>query len=201
MISDYLKNLRLSKRNVIAAACVPIALVAIYNWFISPQLNYIKAAHKYEYSADMVDKTNKYIDAEIQAGRLRLGRISQEFEQKKQEFFDMESARTFLGGIQSNAEKNKCVVDTLKFQPAQPVANNSNYIDVKKYQAVLTISGQYHNIVKLLDSLQNRKQKVWIDSIKLHLKDQMSGLLVCDISLSIYTLNVKEIVSDVNDNK
>ena len=49
------------------------------------------------------------------------------------------------------------------------------------------------DIVKFLDSLQNRKEKVWIDMINLRLKDQTTGFLVCDLSLSIYTLKVKEI--------
>jgi hypothetical protein len=65
----------------------------------------------------------------------------------------------------------------------------------------LSVSGQYQDIVKLLDSLQNRKQKVWIDTINLHLKDQTTSLLVCDLSLSIYTLKVKEIQSHVDTEK
>jgi len=183
------------------AACVPIAMVAMYNWFVSPQLQYLKAAQKYEDSVDKVEKTNKIIDTQIQAGSRKLDEISQQFEQKKQEFFDIETARTFLGSIQSKAEKNQCVVDTLKFMPANQIANNSSSIDIKQHRAILTITGQYPDIVKLLDSLQNRKQKVWIDTITLHLKDQESGLLVCDVSLSIYTLQVKEIISDVKTEK
>ncbi|MGA2915169.1 MAG: hypothetical protein ABSE89_04000 [Sedimentisphaerales bacterium] len=201
MIFDYIKNTNWLRRNIIVAACVPIAMVAMYNWFVSPQLQYLKAAQKYEDSVDKVEKTNKIIDTQIQAGSRKLDEISQQFEQKKQEFFDIETARTFLGSIQSKAEKNQCVVDTLKFMPANQIANNSSSIDIKQHRAILTITGQYPDIVKLLDSLQNRKQKVWIDTITLHLKDQESGLLVCDVSLSIYTLQVKEIISDVKTEK
>jgi hypothetical protein len=200
MIADYLKNKNFSRRNIITAALVPIVMVAIYNWFVSPQLQYLSAAQNYEAAADRIEKTNKTIDLQIRAGRLRLDEISQQFKQKKQEFFDVDAARVFLGGIQSNAEKNQCVVDTLKFLPER-IADNGGSIYVRQYQAVLAVTGQYSSIVKLLDSLQNRKQKVWIDSIGFHHKDQMSGLLACDLSLSIYTLKEKEIVSDVNTEK
>jgi hypothetical protein len=65
----------------------------------------------------------------------------------------------------------------------------------------LTVSGQYRDIVKFLDSLQNRKEKVWIDMINLRLKDQTTGSLACDLSVSIYTLKIKEIMSDVKIEK
>jgi Tfp pilus assembly protein PilO len=194
MIFDYIKRINYSRGNIFAAACVLIAVVALYNWFAVPHLQYLMAAQRYENAADEIEKISKITNAEIQIGREKLDEISGQFQQKKQEFFGVEDARSLLESIQSKAEKNSLFVDSLKFQPARQItADNGNPIDIRRYQVNLTVSGRYQDIVKFLDSLQNRKEKVWIDMINLRLKDQTTGFLVCDLSLSIYTLKVKEI--------
>jgi Tfp pilus assembly protein PilO len=185
-----------------AAACVLIALVALYNWFAVPHLRYLMAAQRYENTADEIEKISKITNAGIQIGQKKLDEISGQFRQKKQEFFGIEDAKSLLESIQSKAEKNSLFVDSLKFQPPRQItADDGNSIDIRRFQVNLTISGQYQNIVKFLDSLQNRKEKVWIDMINLRLKDQTTGSLVCDLSVSIYTLKIKEIVSDVKIEK
>lgn len=202
MIFDYIKRINCSGGNIFAAACVLIAVVALYNWFAAPHLQYLMAAQKYENAADEIEKISKITNAEIQIGRKKLDEISGQFRQKKQEFFGIEDARSFLESIQSKAEKNSLFVDSLKFQPARRITvDDGNSIDIRRFQVNLTVSGQYQDIVKLLDSLQNRKEKVWIDMINLRLKDQTTGSLVCDLSLSIYTLKIKEIASDVKTGK
>ncbi|MCX5633116.1 MAG: type 4a pilus biogenesis protein PilO [Phycisphaerae bacterium] len=202
MIFDYIKRINWSKGNIFAAACVLIAMVALYNWFAAPHVQYLMAAQRYETAANEVEKTSKITNAEIQTGQKKLDEISGQFRQKKQEFFGVESARSFLESIQSKVEKNRLFVDSLKFQPPKQITTyDGNSIDIWQYQVNLTVSGQYQDIVKFLDSLQNRKEKVWIDMISLHLKDQATGSLVCDLSLSIYTLKIKEIVNDVKTEK
>lgn len=204
MIKSYFKNPNFLRRNIIAAAIVPIIMLALYNWFVSPQIQYIKASQKFKDSADRVAKTYQSISSQIQTGAKKCQEVSQQFEREKEEFFDADSARVYLGGIGAKAEKNRCSVDNLKFLPAKQVTNKTDSVDIQQYQAILTVTGQYPNIIKLLDSLQNggaSGEKVWIDNISLHLKDQTSGLLVCDMSLSLYTLRVKEIIRNVSNKK
>jgi hypothetical protein len=194
VVLDYIKHISWSKRNVIAAACVLIAMVALYHWFVTPHSQYLLAAERYEKAIGEIGKVNRIMDAELQIGRKKLDEISEQFRQKRQEFFEIDDAKSFLENIQAKAEKSGCFVDTFRFSPAKEIAvEDDNSIDMRQYQVNLSVSGQYQDIVKLLDSLQNRKEKVWIDTIGLRLKDQTTGLLVCDLSLSIYTLKVKEI--------
>ena len=194
MILDYIKRIGWSRGNMIVAACVLIAIIALYKWFVMPHSRYLLAAEKYKDAAEEVERTTRTISTEIQLSQRKLDEISQQFRQRKQEFFEVDDARSFLGGIQTTAEKGGCFVGTLKFSPAREiVVKDNNSVDIQQYQVSLSVVGQYQNIVQMLNSLQNRKQKVWIDTINLHLKDKTSGFLVCDLSLSIYTLKVKEI--------
>jgi len=194
MIRDYIRYTGWSRRSIGFAVCVLIAMVALYNWSVTPHSKYLMAAENYKKAALEIEKTNKIINAELQTNQKELDKISEQFRQERQEFFDIDAARSFLEDIQAKAEKSRCFVETLKFLPAKQITvEDNNYIDIRQYQVELSVIGQYQDIVKLLDFLQNRKQKVWIDTINLHLKDQRTGYLVCDLSLSIYALKGKEI--------
>jgi hypothetical protein len=202
MMKNLIRLQNFSRKNVVAVALVLIAAIAIYNWFITPHSNYLMAAEKYTSAARAMEKTGRMIESELRLKQKKLGELAGRFDLAKQEFFDAETAKTFLAGIQSQAGKNKCFIDTLKFSPAEQVITaDTNNIDIKEYQVNLGVVGQYADIVMLLDSLQNRKQKVWIDNIKLQLKDPSTGYLVCDAVMSLYTLKITENMNDVNTQK
>lgn len=191
-----------SRKNVVAVTLVLIAAIAIYNWFITPHSNYLLAAEKYTIASKAMERTGRMIESELKLKQKKLDEFSVQFDSAKQEFFDGESAKVFLASIQSQAQKNRCVVDTLRFSPArQIVTADMNNIDIKEYQVDLGVVGQYTDIVMFLDSLQNRKQKVWVDNIKLQLKDISTGYLVCDAVMSFYTLKVTENINNVNTKK
>jgi hypothetical protein len=65
----------------------------------------------------------------------------------------------------------------------------------------MTFLGSYENIVKFLNTLQNRPVKVWVDEINVSSKPSTNGHLSCEITLSIFTLKVKENTSNVNNKK
>lgn len=202
MIKDFIRLQNFSRKNVVAVALVLISVIAIYNWFITPHSNYLMAAEKYTVATRAKEKTCRLIESELKLKQRKLDEFAGRFDSAKQEFFDAETARTFLAGIQSQAEKNRCFVNTLKFSPAkQIITADTNNIDIKEYQVNLGVIGQYADIVMLLDSLQNRKQKVWIENVRLQLKDPSTGYLVCDAVVSLYTLKVTENISNVNTQK
>jgi hypothetical protein len=202
MILDYIKYKNWSRRNIVVAACVPIMMIALYNWFATPHLHYLQAAQRYEKTVGEIEKTSKIIGAEIQISQEKLDKVSKQFRQERMEFFGIDEAKSFLWNIQSEVEKNGCFVNTLTFSPAiQIVAKDDNSIDIQQYQVNLSVIGQYEGIVKLLDFLQSRKEKVWVDTIELRLRDNVTKLLACDLSLSVYSLEVKEVYNDVKVEK
>ncbi len=190
-----------SKRNILAAAILLIAFVAIYNWFISPQTKYLAAAQKYHNTIDTREQTGKLLTAQLKNRRKKLDEITQKFESDKQAFFEIEDAKTFLAGIQSLAETNGCQITNFKLSPPRAInIKDNDSIDINRYQVDMGILGGYGNIVKFLHTLQNKPQKVWIDTIKLSMKQAATtGYLNCDITLSIYTLKVKENADNVKN--
>src|SRR4030042_996566 len=121
MILDYIKRIGWSKGNMIIAACVLIAMIALYRWFVMPHSRYLLAAEKYKNAAEEVEKTTRTISTEIQLSQRKLDEISQQFQQKRQEFFEVDDAKSFLGDIQAKAEKSGCFVDALRFLPTREI--------------------------------------------------------------------------------
>lgn len=199
MIKDLIRYRDFSRKNVVIAALMFIAMVAMYNWFAAPHSRYLLAAEKYVNVANEMEKTQKLIDAELRLKQKKIDELSKKFELVRQDFFTVDDARIFLESIQAKTEKSGCFVDKLSFLPAKQITvMDVNSPGIEEYQVSLSVIGQYADIVVLLNSLQNRQQKVWIDTLKLQLKDTSSGYLVCDVALSIYTLNVKENTNNVN---
>ncbi|PKL47193.1 MAG: hypothetical protein CVV39_06170 [Planctomycetes bacterium HGW-Planctomycetes-1] len=190
-----------SKRNILAAAILLIGFVAAYNWFISPQTRYLAAAQKYHDTIDARERTGKLLTAQLKLRQKKLDELTQRFESDKQAFFEIEEAKSFLTGIQSLAETNGCQITNLKLSPPRPIiVKDNDSIDLNRYQVDMSFLGGYGNIVKFLHTLQNKPQKVWVDAINVSMKQAAaSGYLNCNITLSIYTLKVKENTDNVKN--
>jgi hypothetical protein len=193
MTDMSLKYSNYSKRNAMAAAIMVICTFAIYNWFISPHTQYLHAAQKYLTVIDSEEKRSESINNELKQQQKRLDELTHQLELQKQSFFNNDQAKIFLSDLQSIAEKSGCLVANLKFLPARDITvKSNNSLGICHYQTNMSVMGNYEDIVKFLNTLQNRTAKVWIDSIYVGMKQTTNGYLSCDITLSIYTLKVKE---------
>ncbi|OQA01221.1 MAG: hypothetical protein BWY69_01447 [Planctomycetes bacterium ADurb.Bin401] len=191
-----------SKRNVTVSAFLIIMAIAIYNWFVTPHAHYLMAAQKYQQTIDSLNNKNKILNNDIRIRRKKLDNLKKEFEQEKQSFFDIEQAKTFLSNLQITAQQNGCLVENIRFMPANNVTDRKreNTI-IHQYQSDLTLSGDYGSIVKFINVIQNRPEKVWVESINFGTKNTANGDLGCDLKLSIYTLKVMERIENVSNKK
>jgi len=193
MIDISLKYPGWSKQNALAVTMLLISLVAIYNWFIAPHTQFLAAAQKYQEIMESTEKTGKILTSELTLRQKKLNELTQQYELRKQAFFDTDQAKSFLSNLQSVAEKSGCLVSNLKLTPARDVpVKNGNFVEIRQYQTEIDLLGNYGNIVKFLNTIQNRNARVWVKSIDVGMKHAASGYLGCNISFVIYTLKVKE---------
>jgi Tfp pilus assembly protein PilO len=191
-----------SKKNVLIMVMLVISIVAMYNWFITPQTRYLAAAQKYREATGSVEKTVLLISSQVKTQRKELAGVLQQFELQKQNLFDTDRAKDFLANLQSVAEKNGCMVVNIKHSPAAEVpVKDNNSIDIELYQVSIKLSGGYENIVEFLNTIQSGMSKVWIESVDIGMKDVTSGYLTCNITLSVYALKIKEIQGNVDAKK
>ncbi len=194
MSIDGIRNLNWTPRNISMCVFVLISMVGLYRWLISPHSAYLMAAEQYETAAASLQSNRTILSSKLKRQRKQLASIQAEFDAGLTDFFSEQSAAAYLQSIQALTQQYSCRVDSLKFSPPRKVLlpGQSAELSINEYRTNLSVVGGYVNIVQLISALQSRDEKVWLESINLHLIDSYSGNLVCDIVLVIYTIQIKE---------
>jgi len=196
MLVDNLAKLRSSSRNAVSASLILIAALAMYNWIVAPRTNYLLAAQRYEFVMDNMVKKNKTIDNRVNIKKKKLEELREQSAQLQSTLFTSDQAREFFSDLQAISEQTGCIVYSVNL-----ITNNPNPIKGGQLQdtagivtksAVLSVVGVYKNVTKLIERLQTRTQKVWIDSVQLRTLDNRSDQPRCDITITICALADKE---------
>jgi len=196
MLVDNLTKLSRSSRNAVSGSLILIAAIAMYNWIVAPRANYLLAAQRYEFAMDNVVKKNKTIDNRVKVKKKKLQELREQSAQLQSTLFTFDQAREFFSDLQAISEQTGCIVYSVNL-----ITNNPNPIKGGQLQdtagivtksAVLSVVGVYKNITKLIERLQSRTQKVWIDSVKVQALNNNSDRPKCDITITICALTDKE---------
>lgn len=196
MLVDNLTKLSRPSRNAVSASLILIAVLAMYNWIVAPRTNYLLAAQRYEFVMENMVKKNKTIDNRINIKKKKLQELLEQSAQLQSTLFTPDQAREFFSDLQAISEQTGCIVYSVNL-----ITNKPNPIKYGQLQdtagivtksAVLSVVGVYKNITKLIERLQSRTQKVWIDSVKVQALNNNSDRPRCDITITICVLTDKE---------
>ena len=195
MLIDNLAKLNRSSRNAVSAALIIIAAIAMYNWIVTPHTTCLFAAQRYESVVGNIAKKNKLISNTVNTKRKKLQELREQFVQLQSILFTPEEAKEFFSDLQAISEEAGCTVYSLNFIMSEAGPENEQSKDtsgIVTNRAMLSVVGVYENIIKLVERLQVRTQKVWIDSVKMEIVDYDSPQSKCDITITIYTIQDKE---------
>lgn len=195
MIIGNFAKLNRSTRDSVFAALIVIAAIAMYNWIVAPHVDYLFAAQQYEFAIEKSVEKNKAIAREIEVKTKKLEELSKQLAQSQSKIFTSDKAKKFFGYLQTVLEETGYTVHSLNLSVSKPRPGDKQSAGTSGIVAnrvTLSISGQYNNIVKLMDDLQNYTKKVWVDSFKIKVIDFSSGQLKCDMAVTIYTTQDKE---------
>jgi hypothetical protein len=199
VLIDSLAKLDHRSRNAISAALIVLVAIAIYNWTLAPHVAQLHAVQQYKSVIGDLTKRNKILSSSVKLKRKKLGKLLEQFGQLQGTLFTVGQAKEFFSDLQVICEQLDCVVYSLNFvaDQRQSVAERAeDTLGIAAESAVLGLIGTYSNIVKLVERLQTRPQKVWIDSFRMTTLDDGSGRLKCDITITIWTIPEKEAVPD-----
>jgi len=195
MLINNLTKLNRTSRNSVLAALVIIAGIAIYNWIAAPHFNYLHAAQSCDLAVDKIVERNKAITLNLESKRKELKKSDAQYSQHRSLMFTPDEAKEFFGELQNLFEETGCTVNSLNLvvsKPSKQKKQSQNTSDIIANSAMLSVTGQFHNIMKLVGKMQSRTQKVCVDSFKININDFSSGLLKCDMNITIYTIQDKE---------
>ncbi len=196
MLVDNLTKLSRSSRNAVSASLILIAALAMYNWIVAPRTNYLLAAQRYEFVMENVVKKNKTIDNRVNIRKKKLQELREQSAQLQSTLFTPDQAREFFSDLQAISEETGCIVYSVNLITNKQNPNKDGQLQdtagIVTKSAVLSVVGVYRNITKLIERLQSRTQKVWIDSVKVQALNNNSDRPRCDIAITICALTDKE---------
>ena len=195
MLVDKLAKLNQTTRHTVLVSLIVIAALAMYNWLVTPHADYLSAAQGYESVMDNVVEKNKTISNIVNIKRKKLQELSEKSAQLQSILFTPDQAREFFSDLQAVSEETGCVVYSLNLMTNKPSPKDRDSEDtsgIVTKSAVLSVVGVYRNIAKLMERLQARTQKVWIDSVQVRTLDYSSDRPRCDITITICALTDKE---------
>jgi hypothetical protein len=195
VLIDSLVRLNSSSRNAISAALILIVVIAMYSWIVEPHVKYLYAVQRYEPVLDSVARQSEAMREAIKIKQEKTEELKQEFAQLQGTLFTAEKAKEFFSDLQVISEETGCMVQSVNMITKGAVRDGerSEYTSgILPNSAVLSVVGLYGDVIKLLERLQSRAQKVWIESVLMKGISEESDRLRCDIAITMYTLQDKE---------
>jgi hypothetical protein len=195
MIVDKLAKLNRSSRSALLAALTVISTIAMYRWTVAPHATYLYAAQQYESVIDRMARKNDVIGRVIESKKKKLTELREQFARLHSTLFSPDEAKEFFSDLQVISDETGCVIYSLNFITSRPGLKPKQPKDtsgIASKSAMLNVGGVYGDIIKLVERLQKRGQKVWIDSLKMEGLDDGSDRVRCDITITIYTVEDKE---------
>jgi len=192
MLVRHLAKTSRSKRYAVSALLIVIALLVMYNRLIAPHAAYLSVVQGYESAMTDLVNTNNKISSKVEIKRKKLQELQEKSAQLQSTLFTSDKAREFFSDLQAISEQTGCMVQSLnmiKNNPNEKRSENTSGIVTKS--AVLSVVGLYKDIPRLIQRLQARTQKVWIDSIKVMTVEYNSDLPRCDITITICEIQNK----------
>lgn len=196
MTAGNLSKLNRSSRNSVFAALIVISGVAMYSRIVAPHLDCLYAAQRYDSAVDRIVEKNKAVTLELEDKREKLKKLRQQYHQCRNLLFIPDEAKKFFGDLQNILEETGCAVNSLNLLVNKSSKAGGRIKDtpgMAANSAKLSVSGGYGNIIKLLEKLQNRPQKIWVNSFKIEVTDFASARLKCDMTITIYTIKDREL--------
>ena len=195
MVFGSLAKLNRTSRYAVFGALIIIATIAMYISIVAPHVRYLSAAQQYECVVGDIAKKKKTVSNTVKGRKKELQKLQEQCVQLEGTLFSPEKAKEFFSDLCPLSEQAGCTVHSLRFPPiaAGPGGGQSkNLSGIVAKRAILSVAGVYGNIISLMERLQGRAQKVWIDSLEIQSLDDYYDQLKCDITIVIYTIQNKE---------
>jgi|GEM_PF-1187467 hypothetical protein len=184
-----------SARSVFPATLALIGAVALYNWIVAPHCNYLAAAQRFESTASNLVKKNGTISRNVATQRQQLRELQEKLDLIQSRFFEPVEAEEFFSEIQTTSEEANCAVHSLGSSASESAPNASRLntgASITSQRAILSVLGEYGDIMVLMDKLQNSSKHVRIDSVKICPESTGSARLKCDMTITIHVIHREE---------
>lgn len=180
-----------------AGALVMIFVYAAYSWLVTPHVASLQASQQYERVAEVCAERSRVTNQRLRTERAHLEELADQYASFSARAFPPNKAEEFFSDLEAFCEQTSCIMASLSYlrdSTRRPVAREggANHLLWTHRSVALTVHATYGSVVRLIEKLQARPQKVWIDALRIGPSDQGPGRVACDLVVTIYVNLDKE---------
>jgi len=193
-VNDLTKVNR-STRSAFLGSLILLGALFIYGHTVQPHTAYLFAMHRYDAALDGILSKHDEIENSLKTDRQRLDELTVEFAQVRNILHTPSQAEEFFSDLQAISVETECPIYSLTFiadEPSPEVKQVEQGMGVTAKKAMLGVTGMYGNIMRLIERLQIRNRKVWVERLEMELINNDVAQVKCSIIIKIYTIQNKE---------
>lgn len=188
-----------TSKMIITISSVIIVGMAAYNWTVSPQTSYLKAAHLYDVMIGDAGNMTNVIKSQMGPKNEEVKALQNEIELIQAKFFTPKHASELYLDLEPIALQCNCIIDKLTFISSDPISyngteNESGDIIVKKLS--ISYTGSYKDIITFLKRLDSYTQTIVITDVHIESDEMAEESLYCQMIITIYMVEDKELKGD-----
>jgi Tfp pilus assembly protein PilO len=183
----------------VALSSVIIVAIAGYNWIVSPQTSYLRAAHMYDVMVGDAGNMTKVIKNQMGSKKNTVKNLHGEIARIQSGFFTPKQASELFLDLEPIAHECECAVDSLTFMASESVAYEGKEIetaDITVKRLAMGYTGVYKNIMKFLRRLGSYSQRIIISELNIESTGFSNDELSCQMIITIYMIEDKELGTD-----
>ena len=190
-------NLEMNNRSKVYCVVAGLALFAfgVYNWAISPQTSYIKAATQH---GDMTGQLDRKIDYMAKLKGIKAGKLEElqvEVQGLEKLVFTAGTADAFFSELEAMMAEHGCKIKSMVFlqgneksfkklgKNEEPVAS----IAQSKSAEIMFVSN-FGGIVNIIRKLESNKKQTTVENLRVESKQAGSSVLTCNMTVTVYVL-------------
>jgi Tfp pilus assembly protein PilO len=183
----------------VCVSMIVFLFIAMFDWVVSPQISYLKASERYSWMVDNASQKSSLIVENIEVKTEELEKLRVEVDQIQNSFFTEKKAKEFFSDLEPICLMSDCNIESLTFMPPENIASEENELytsSITLKRATVSFTGNYENIIKFHKKLSEYSQQISVEKLTIQSNQYFGELLNADMTLKIYQVNDKEIISD-----
>jgi hypothetical protein len=166
-----------------------------YNWIISPQTTYLRAARRYENMLGDAGKMTMVIRGQMETKRKEASQLNNEIARVQGRFFTTKQAAELFLDLEPIARQSNCNLDELTFLSPEAISYESDEgeaCDIVVKRSRVSFTSTYGNVINFLTKLDSYMQRIAITDLTIESDNMIDRQLHCQMTITIYIIEETE---------
>ena len=166
-----------------------------FNWIVSPQTTYLRAARLYENMLGDAGEMTTVIKGQMAAKKDEANKLNDEIARVQGLFFTDKQAAEFFLDLEPIAHQSNCSLDQLTSLSPESISYKSDggeTCDIVVKRSMISCTSTYGDLIDFLMKLDSYMQRIAISDLSIESDDMIDGQLHCQMTITVYLIKDKE---------